>query len=50
MENQCIQEKKIDLDELLNSNKYDIDHIIPQSKIKDDSFNNIVLVEKEIYS
>lgn len=41
---------KIDLDELLNSNKYDIDHIIPQSKIKDDSFNNIVLVEKEINS
>lgn len=42
--------EKIDLDELLNSNKYDIDHIIPQSKIKDDSFNNIVLVEKEINS
>lgn len=42
--------EKINLDELLNSNKYDIDHIIPQSKIKDDSFNNIVLVEKEINS
>lgn len=42
--------EKIDLDELLNSNKYDIDHIIPQSKIKDDSFNNIVLVEKQINS
>ena len=42
--------EKIDLDELLNSNKYDIDHIIPQSKTKDDSFNNIVLVEKEINS
>ena len=37
--------KKIDLDELLNdkSNAYDIDHIIPQSLVKDDSINNKVL-------
>lgn len=37
--------KKIDLDEL---DKYDIDHIIPQAYIKDDSFLNTVLVEKSI--
>ena len=40
--------KKIDLGELFdnNNNKYDIDHIYPQSKVKDGSFNNIVLVTK----
>lgn len=27
---------------------YDIDHIIPQAKLKDDSFLNIVLVEKKL--
>ena len=27
---------------------YDIDHIIPQAKLKDDSFNNMVLVEREL--
>lgn len=27
---------------------YDIDHIIPQAKLKDDSFKNIVLVEKSV--
>lgn len=37
----------IDLSELFNNNIYDIDHIYPQSKVKDDSFDNIVLVEKE---
>ena len=39
----------IDLDKLLkNNDAYDIDHIYPRSKIiKDDSFNNIVLVLKE---
>lgn len=36
----------IDLSELFNNNIYDIDHIYPQSKVKDDSFDNIVLVEK----
>lgn len=39
--------KDIDLSELFNNNIYDIDHIYPQSKVKDDSFDNIVLVEKE---
>lgn len=39
--------KEIDLDNLFNSNIYDIDHIYPQSKVKDDSFDNTVLVEKE---
>lgn len=38
--------KKIDLNEL--DKKYDIDHIIPQAKLKDDSFNNMVLVEREL--
>ena len=37
--------KPIDLE---NLNDYDIDHIIPQALIKDDSFVNTVLVEKEI--
>lgn len=39
--------KKIDLKDVLNSNKYDLDHIIPQSLIKDDSIDNLVLVDKE---
>ena len=38
--------KIIDLSDVLNSNKYDTDHIIPQSKIKDDSLDNLVLVER----
>ncbi len=38
--------KKIDINDVLNSNKYDTDHIIPQSKIKDDSLDNLVLVNK----
>ncbi len=39
----------IDLDELMSSNlKWDRDHIYPQSKIKDDSIDNLVLVKKEI--
>ena len=32
----------------LNTKKYDIDHIYPQSKVKDDSFTNTVLVEREL--
>ena len=36
----------IDLNEL--STAYDIDHIIPQAKVKDDSFRNTVLVEKSV--
>lgn len=38
--------EKIDLNEL--DKNYDIDHIIPQAKLKDDSFNNMVLVEREL--
>lgn len=37
--------KSIDLD---NLDAYDIDHIFPQSKVKDDSLDNRVLVEKEL--
>lgn len=38
----------IDLDDLFNDNKYDIDHIYPRSIVKDDNLsNNLVLVEKE---
>lgn len=39
-------DEKIDLNEL--DKNYDIDHIIPQAKLKDDSFNNMVLVEREL--
>lgn len=38
--------EKIDLNEL--DENYDIDHIIPQAKLKDDSFNNMVLVERKL--
>ncbi len=37
---------KIEISELHNKNLYDIDHIFPQSKIKDDSIDNRVLVLK----
>lgn len=37
----------IDIADLYNDNLYDIDHIIPQSKLKDDSLNNKVLVKKD---
>lgn len=37
----------IPLEELWDNNKYDIDHIYPQSKTMDDSLNNRVLVKKE---
>lgn len=41
--------EKIDLDDLLGPNsKWDIDHIYPQSKIKDDSLDNRVLVKKVV--
>lgn len=40
----------IRLEDLMNDNLYDIDHIYPQSKIKDDSFDNTVLVKKEYNS
>lgn len=39
--------ESIDLEELLQGNdKWDRDHIYPQSKIKDDSIDNLVLVRK----
>ena len=38
--------KKIDLEDVLNSEKYDTDHIVPQSLIKDDSLDNLVLVDR----
>lgn len=42
--------EEIKLDDLFNKNLYDIDHIYPQSKIKDDGLNNRVLVKKKINS
>ncbi len=36
----------IKIEELYNEQLYDIDHIYPQSKIKDDSLNNRVLVKR----
>lgn len=36
----------IDISELKNNKKYDIDHIYPQAIIKDDSLSNRVLVDK----
>lgn len=38
----------IDINDLYNDQLYDIDHIIPQSKVKDDSIDNRVLVKKVI--
>lgn len=38
----------IDLEELWDNRKYDIDHIYPQSKVMDDSLDNRVLVKKEL--
>lgn len=38
--------KRIDLSQLMTS-AYDIDHIIPQSVVKDDSLNNLCLVLKD---
>ena len=38
----------INIHDVLNSNNYDTDHIIPQSLIKDDSLDNLVLVSRRI--
>lgn len=38
--------EKININEVLYSNKYDIDHIYPQNMIKDDSLDNMVLVNR----
>lgn len=40
--------ESIEISELYNNNIYDIDHIYPQSKTKDDSIDNRVLVRKEV--
>lgn len=40
--------ERIELSELFNDNKYDIDHIYPRHFVKDDNIeNNLVLVKKE---
>ena len=38
----------INLSELYNQNIYDVDHIFPRSKVKDDSLDNRVLVKKQV--
>ncbi len=38
----------IDLDALLHGEKYDIDHIFPRSRVKDNSLDNRVLVRSEL--
>ena len=38
--------KTIDINDVLTGTKYDTDHIIPQSMMKDDSIDNLVLVER----
>lgn len=38
--------ERIEIDSLFDSNAYDIDHIFPQSKVKDDSLDNRVLAKK----
>lgn len=40
--------ENIELDDLFDKNIYDIDHIYPQSKTKDDSLDNKVLVKKKL--
>lgn len=38
--------KKINIEDVFDSTKYDLDHIVPQSLIKDDSLDNLVLVNR----
>lgn len=40
--------KVIDINDVLNSDKYDVDHIVPQHLIKDDSLDNKVLTERVV--
>lgn len=42
--------KKIDLSQLNDTNIWDKDHIYPQSKTKDDSLDNLILVDKRVNS
>lgn len=47
----CAYSKEsIKFEDLFFDNKYDVDHIIPQALLKDDSLNNKVLVKKELNS
>lgn len=44
----CMYSKKpIDISQLHNTGRYEVDHIIPQSYVKDDSLENKVLVLRE---
>ncbi len=38
--------EKINIEDVFDSTKYDLDHIVPQSLIKDDSLDNLVLVNR----
>lgn len=40
----------IDIERLFDENVYDVDHIYPQSKVKDDSLDNRVLVKRKLNS
>lgn len=40
--------RPIEFAEIKDNTRYDIDHIFPRSKIKDDSFDNTVLVEAKL--
>ena len=40
--------EKIELSDLFDENKYDLDHIFPRSVTKDDSLQNLVLVKREL--
>lgn len=42
--------ERIEISDLFNDNLYDIDHIYPRSKTKDDSIDNRVLVRKNMNS
>lgn len=42
--------ESIDISDLFNQNIYDIDHIFPRSKVKDDSLDNRVLVKRIVNS
>ena len=40
--------RPIDPEKIYDSNIYDVDHIYPQSKVKDDSLDNLVLVDRTV--
>jgi len=39
--------EKINIEDIINSNQYDVDHIIPQHLKKDDSLDNLVLTDRK---